>query len=33
MSADELVTIARDYLAAARHRDINYLPPSRMVAE
>jgi hypothetical protein len=32
-AADERVTQAREYLQGARHRDINYLPPSRMQAE
>lgn len=33
MSADQRVTLAREYLTGARQRDINYLPPSRMAAE
>jgi hypothetical protein len=32
-TVDERVTQAREYLAGARQRDINYLPPSRMQAE
>jgi hypothetical protein len=32
-TVDERVAQAREYLAAARQRDINYLPPSRMQAE
>lgn len=31
--ADQRITLAREYLAAARQRDISYLPPSRMAAE
>jgi hypothetical protein len=30
---DQRITLAREYLAAARGRDINYMPPSRMAAE
>jgi hypothetical protein len=33
MTADQRVTLAREYLAGARQRDINYLPPSRLMAE
>ena len=33
MSADQRIALARDYLAGARQRDINYLPPSRLMAE
>ena len=33
MTADQRVQLTRDYLAAARQRDINYLRPSRMAAE
>jgi hypothetical protein len=32
-TVDQRITLAREYLAAARQRDINYLPPSRMAAE
>jgi hypothetical protein len=33
VSADQRVELAREYLAGARQRDINYMPPSRMMAE
>jgi hypothetical protein len=33
VNGDQRVTLAREYLAAARQRDINYLPPSRLQAE
>jgi hypothetical protein len=33
VSADPRVTAAREYLRGARQRDINYLLPSRMMAE
>jgi hypothetical protein len=33
VSADERVRLAREYLTAARQRDINFMPPSRMAAE
>jgi hypothetical protein len=30
---DQRITLAREYLAGARQRDINHLPPSRLMAE
>jgi hypothetical protein len=33
VSADQPVILARAYLAAARGRDINHLPPSRLMTE
>jgi hypothetical protein len=30
---DQRITLAREYLAATRARDINHLPPSRLMAE
>jgi hypothetical protein len=33
MTADQRVTLAREYLAGARQRDINHLPPSRLMSE
>jgi hypothetical protein len=33
VSADQRVELARDYLRGARQRDINYMRPSRMLAE
>jgi hypothetical protein len=32
-TVDQRITLAREYLAAARGRDINHLPPSRLMAE
>jgi hypothetical protein len=33
VSADQRVTLAAEYLASARQRDISFMPPSRMAAE
>jgi hypothetical protein len=33
VSADQRVELAREYLAAARQRDIGHMPPSRLMAE
>jgi hypothetical protein len=33
MTPDQRVEIAREYLAAARQRDPNHMPPSRLMAE
>ena len=30
---DQRITLAREYLAAARQRDIDHLPPSRLMTE
>ena len=32
-TVDQRITLAREYLAAARGRDIDHLPPSRLMAE
>ena len=32
-TVDQRITLAREYLAAARGRDINHMPPSRLAAE
>jgi hypothetical protein len=33
MSADDRIELAHEYLRGARERDINYMPPSRLMAE
>jgi hypothetical protein len=33
VSADQRVILAYEYLAGARQRDVNHLPPSRLIAE
>jgi hypothetical protein len=32
-TVDQRITLAREYLAGARQRDPNHLPPSRLMAE